>query len=140
MPTVTDPKLALEQLLAAAVAAAVPAHAGAPVPVERPKQASHGDYASNVALTLAKQASRSPRELAQAIVAALPASDVLARAEIAGAGFINLHLTPAARQVVVARILAERDAFGHSGRPRVSAPAEGREMRRPPRPHRDTAR
>ena len=92
----------------------LPAHADATVAVERPKQAAHGDFASNVALTLAKQARRNPRELAQALVAALPASPVLARAEIAGAGFINLHLTPAARQAVVARVLAERDAFGRS--------------------------
>jgi arginyl-tRNA synthetase len=96
------------------VAAVLPAQASATVAVERPKQAAHGDFASNVALTLAKQARRNPRELAQALVAALPASPVLARAEIAGTGFINLHLTPAARQAVVARVLAEREAFGRS--------------------------
>jgi arginyl-tRNA synthetase len=114
LSVVTDPKRALEQLLAVAVADVVPAHVGSTLAVERPKQAAHGDFASNVALVLAKQARRNPRELAQALVAALPASPALARAEIAGAGFINLHLTPAARQSVVARILAERETFGRS--------------------------
>ena len=56
-----------------AVLPAAPGERSAPI-VERPKQATHGDYATNVALVLAKQAKRNPRELAQAIVAALPAS------------------------------------------------------------------
>ncbi len=110
----TDPKHALELLLGEAVRTALPEHAAIPVSLDRPKQATHGDFASNVALTLAKQARRNPRDLAQALVAALPASPLLARAEIAGAGFINLHLTPAARQAVVPRILAEQQAFGRS--------------------------
>jgi arginyl-tRNA synthetase len=111
---VTDPKHVLELLLGEAVRVALPEHAATPVSLERPKQATHGDFASNVALSLAKQARRNPRDLAQALVAVLPASPLLARAEIAGAGFINLHLTPAARQAVVARILAEQQAFGRS--------------------------
>ncbi len=82
--------------------------------LERPKQAAHGDYASNVALALAKAARRNPRELAQAIVAALPASTLIERADIAGAGFINLVLSAPARQSVVARVLAEGGAYGTS--------------------------
>jgi arginyl-tRNA synthetase len=111
---VTDPKTTLERALAAAVAAAVPEHAQVPFVVERPKQAAHGDYASNVALALAKPARRSPRQLAEAIVAALPATGIVERVDIAGAGFINFTLVAAARQGIVARVLAEGDAFGTS--------------------------
>ena len=57
---------------------------------------------------------RNPREVAQALVAALPPSRWVAKTEIAGAGFINVFVSPAARQSVVARILAERDAFGRA--------------------------
>jgi arginyl-tRNA synthetase len=111
---VTDPKTELENALSRAVAAVLPECAGTPVVLERPKQAAHGDYASNVALALAKAARRNPRELAQAIVAALPATPLVAGVDIAGAGFINIRLTPSARQSIVTRVLHERDAFGSS--------------------------
>ncbi len=104
----------LERVIRDAVRAVVPEHADTPVGLDRPKQAAHGDYASNIALALAKRAKRNPRELAQALVAALPASQLIDRVEIAGAGFINLFVTPAARQAIVARVLAERDEFGRS--------------------------
>ncbi len=109
-----DFKHDLELVIPDAVRAVVPDHADTPVALDRPKQAAHGDYASNIALTLAKRAQRNPRELAQALVAALPASALIERAEIAGAGFINFFVTPAARQAIVARVLAERDDFGRS--------------------------
>jgi arginyl-tRNA synthetase len=109
-----DLKQNLELVIKAAVLAVVPEHADQPVGLERPKQAAHGDYASNVALALAKRARRNPRELAQALVAALPPSPLILRAEIAGAGFINLFVTDAARQAIVARVLEEADAFGRS--------------------------
>ena len=64
----------------------------AAVTVERARDAQHGDFASNVAMRLAKPAGRNPRELAAAIIAALPANTLISRAEVAGAGFINLHL------------------------------------------------
>ncbi|MCC6870287.1 MAG: arginine--tRNA ligase [Burkholderiales bacterium] len=107
-----DIRAELERTLAAAVAAAVPAAADVGVAVERPRQAAHGDYATNVALTLARRAQRNPRELAAAIVAAVPASDLIARAEVAGAGFINVTLTPQARQAVVRRVLREGARYG----------------------------
>jgi arginyl-tRNA synthetase len=110
----TDLKQDLELVIRDAVRAVVPEYADTPVGLDRPKQAAHGDYASNIALALAKPARRNPRELAQALVAALPASPLIERAEIAGAGFINLFVTPSARQAIVARVLAERDAFGRS--------------------------
>ena len=109
-----DLKSNLEAVLIDAVRAVVPDCADTPIALDRPKQAAHGDYASNVALSLAKRARRNPRELAQALVAALPASPLIERAEIAGAGFINLFVSPAARQAIVARVLAERGAFGRS--------------------------
>src|SRR5580692_8076667 len=62
------------------------------IKVERSRDASHGDYVSNIALRLAKLAQRPPLELAAAIVAALPASPIVARVEVAGAGFINFQL------------------------------------------------
>ena len=111
---VNDPKSELERALSAAVAAVLPDAAAVPVTLERPKQAAHGDYASNVALALAKPARRNPRELAQALVAALPASPLIAKVDIAGAGFINFTLASAARQSIVARVLAEGEAFGAS--------------------------
>ncbi len=104
----------LGKALSMAVQAALPAHADATVAIERPRQAAHGDYASNVAMTLAKRAQRNPRDLANAIVAALPASGLIASAEVAGAGFINLTLTPAARQAVVHRVLAAGPHYGRS--------------------------
>ena len=109
-----DPKAEVAQALSAAIAAALPAHAGTTVVLERPKSAAYGDYASNVALALAKEAKRNPRELASAIVAALPASKWIERAEVAGAGFINVTLTPAARQSTVKRVLTEGAAYGKS--------------------------
>ena len=118
-----DVKQQLRQVLAAAVASAVPACADTPVALERPKQAAHGDYASNIALALAKRAQRNPRQLAQALLDALPASPLIERAELAGAGFINLFLTPAARQAIVARVLEEGDRFG-----RVATPSGQRVM------------
>lgn len=81
---------------------------------DRPKQRDHGHFASNVALTLAKAAGRKPRELAEALVAALPASDQIARVEIAGPGFINFFLTPAAFQAVLRQALDDPEAFGRS--------------------------
>jgi len=111
---VTDLSAQLVDWLAQGLAAVAPERAGIPVVVERPKQAAHGDYATNVALQHAKALKRNPRELAQALVAALPSSELVAKAEIAGAGFINLFLTPAARTAVVTRILEERERYGRS--------------------------
>jgi arginyl-tRNA synthetase len=111
---VNDLKQILEKVLEDAVRAVVPELAGGPVDVDRPKQATHGDYASNVALALAKRARRNPRDLAQALISALPASQIIERAEIAGAGFINIFVTARARQAIVARVLGEGDSFGWS--------------------------
>src|SRR5690606_38163668 len=85
------------------------------IELDRPKQAEHGDLASNIALQLARMARRKPRDLAEAIRAALLAADggqLLESAEVAGPGFINLRLTPQARRARVSRVLAEGPGFG----------------------------
>ncbi|MEY4753482.1 MAG: hypothetical protein RJA44_1157, partial [Pseudomonadota bacterium] len=83
---------------------------------ENPKQASLGDLACTAAMQLARPLKKNPRELAQALIAALqqtPAAERWVEAmEIAGPGFINLRLKPAARQQVVAAILAGGASFG----------------------------
>jgi arginyl-tRNA synthetase len=111
---VTDLRNQLESWLASGLAAVAPERAGTPIVVERPKQAAHGDFATNVALQHAKLLKRNPREFAQALVAALPASAMVVKTEIAGAGFINIFLSPAARQAAVTRIFAERERYGLS--------------------------
>ncbi len=80
--------------------------------IERPKNPAHGDFSSNAAMQLARPLKKNPRELAQAVLLELPPSPLVARAEIAGAGFINFHLTPAAWHGIVQRVRSERDAFG----------------------------
>ena len=85
-----------------------------PVTIERTRQREHGDFASNIALVLAKPLGLKPRELAQQIVAALPASPLVARTEIAGAGFINFFLSPSALPSIVPTILRAGSAFGRN--------------------------
>ncbi|MHB0917354.1 MAG: arginine--tRNA ligase [Thiobacillus sp.] len=80
--------------------------------IERPKNPAHGDFSSNAAMQLARPLKRNPRELAQLILTELPASPLVAKAEIAGAGFINFHLTPAAWHSIVRRVRTEGAHFG----------------------------
>ncbi|MEO8675791.1 MAG: arginine--tRNA ligase, partial [Casimicrobiaceae bacterium] len=108
----TDFRPRIEAWLAQGLAKVAPERAGTPIVVERPKLAAHGDYATNVALQHAKVLKRNPREFAQALIDALPPADWITKAEIAGAGFVNLFLTPAARQAVVRDILALRERYG----------------------------
>lgn len=86
--------------------------ARAAISVERTRDASHGDYASNVALRLARSAGRPPRDIAAAIVQALAPSPLVARAEVAGAGFINLYLAQSAQAAVLARVLEQAERYG----------------------------
>jgi len=88
--------------------------ARAAISVERTRDASHGDYASNVALRLARGAGRPPRDIAAAIVQALAPSPLVARAEVAGAGFINLYLAQSAQAAVLARVLEQAGSYGRS--------------------------
>ena len=112
-------KAELEELLAQAVATLQGQLPGPPVGraevvVERTRDPQHGDYSCNIALRLAKAAGRKPRELAEAIVAALPASTLLERATVAGAGFINLYLAGSAHGTVLRRVLEQGDKYGTS--------------------------
>ena len=110
-------KATIERLVSAALAAlppgtlAPPAAAAAPE-VERARDPGHGDYATNVALRHAKAARRNPRQLAELIVAALPADPSVAKVEIAGPGFINFHLAPTAYHAELARVLDAGAAYG----------------------------
>ncbi|HEY4999827.1 MAG TPA: arginine--tRNA ligase, partial [Usitatibacter sp.] len=106
-----DSKTRLAGLVEEAVRKAFP-DADVPVELDRPKNADHGDFATNVALQLAKRVGRKPREAAEAIVAALVKSGEIAKAEIAGPGFINITLSAAARFAVIAEIHRAGRDFG----------------------------
>jgi arginyl-tRNA synthetase len=82
--------------------------------VERPKRAEHGDLATNVAMALAKPAGKAPRVIAEQLVAALAGSDVIASAEVAGPGFVNLRLRPAVFHAELGDILRAAGAWGRS--------------------------
>lgn len=114
-----DARALLSSLLHEALAKVAPATTAAIV-LDRPKQAQHGDFACNIALQLAKELRGNPRAIAQQLLAALPASPHLEKAEIAGAGFINLFLARGYKQEVVRRVLeaGERYGLGRSGRGR----------------------
>jgi len=102
--------------------AEVAAASGASAPAaafESPKQAAHGDLAITAAMQMARSLKKNPRDLAQALVAALQQQPAVQRwvqaLEIAGPGFINLRLAAAAKQAVVAEVLAAGDSFGRQG-------------------------
>ena len=80
--------------------------------IDRTRDKEHGDLASNVALTLAKAANMPPRQLAELICNALPASDRVSKTEIAGPGFINFYLSEASNSAVIKQILEQGAAFG----------------------------
>ena len=82
--------------------------------VERPKERSHGDFSTNAAMLLAKPARSNPRAIAQALVAALPTDADIAKVEIAGPGFINFHLKPAAYQREVRAIVTAGAQYGRN--------------------------
>ncbi len=86
------------------------------ITLERPKVAEHGDLACNIAMQVAKRLKRNPRDLAQALIAALPVNDLITSAEIAGPGFINLRLSAASKQAVVQRVLRAPASYGSSAR------------------------
>jgi arginyl-tRNA synthetase len=116
-----DARSQLAALVRDALARVAPDAADAEIALERPRDPAHGDFACSIALQLAKRLKRNPRQLAEALVAAmraLPAfsGGIVQSAEIAGAGFINFRLAAAAKHSIVARVLADGPAFGR-GRP-----------------------
>src|SRR5690606_29960445 len=107
----------VEQILSDALSrlraqAKIPADVEAEIKVERTKDSSHGDFASNLALIIAKPCRQSPRQLAELLVAALPAHELVERVEIAGPGFINFFLRGDALTQVVKSILSKGEQFG----------------------------
>ncbi len=102
---------ALERLVSDGV---LPA-ADLPQPIiERTRDNKHGDFATNVAMVLAKAAGSKPRELAQQLAVALPVSTLVSRTEIAGPGFINFHLARTAYHQIIPQILQQGPEFGRS--------------------------
>ncbi len=86
----------------------------AEVRVERPKVKEHGDYATNIALQLAKKAGLNPREFAQSIATRLADADGIAAVEIAGPGFLNVRVEAGAQGVLAGTILAAGESYGHT--------------------------
>ncbi|CAM3107908.1 arginine--tRNA ligase [Corynebacterium gottingense] len=84
------------------------------VTVERPRNPEHGDYATNIALQVAKKAGTNPRELATWLAEALSSDDAVDTAEVAGPGFLNLRLASAAQGRLVGQILDAGEGFGGS--------------------------
>lgn len=88
------------------------------ISLERPRDPSHGDVACNIAMQLAKPLKKNPRDLAQEIVSSLLSQpdrkDLIESAEVAGPGFINLRITPAAKQAVVRVIMEQKENYGRS--------------------------
>src|SRR6266568_6586542 len=82
------------------------------VVVEPPRDASHGDMATNAAMVLAKEARAKPRDLAEKFAEKLRADDLIASVEIAGPGFINLTLKPAAWAEALRTVLREGADYG----------------------------
>jgi arginyl-tRNA synthetase len=84
------------------------------VRVERPKVREHGDYATNIALQLAKRAGRNPRELAGELAEKLLETDGIGAAEVAGPGFLNLRIEAAAQGAVAAEVMRRGDEYGRN--------------------------
>ncbi|HEY5857239.1 MAG TPA: arginine--tRNA ligase [Aldersonia sp.] len=82
--------------------------------VERPRNPEHGDYASNLAMRVAKRAGVSPRDLAGWLADALAAHDAIASAEVAGPGFLNIRLAPDAQGAILTKVAAAGEGYGRS--------------------------
>jgi arginyl-tRNA synthetase len=110
----------ITELLTRALAKVAPQQPGSLISLERPKQAQHGDYSSPLAMQLARRLKQSPRQTADALFAAIPPSEWV-RPEVAGSGFINFRVSPAAKQHTAKRIVAQGKDYGRSenanGRP-----------------------
>jgi len=107
--------LVVQGIDALRAAGTLPADAATPdFVIERPKTREHGDFATNAAMLLAKAARTNPRAIAQALVDALPASEDVAKVEIAGPGFINFQLAPGAWQREIAAALRHGREYGRN--------------------------
>jgi arginyl-tRNA synthetase len=108
-----DPKTEIEKALRDALAQEAPEYADTPIVLERPKQAGHGDFSSNIALQLAKALKKNPRELANALAGRVNSS-LLEKPEVAGPGFINFRVKAAAKTGVIQTILKEGSDYGRA--------------------------
>lgn len=113
MTSYSAPKPHLSSLFQAAARQLFPDTA-IQIELDRPRQSSHGDFACNAAMQLAKPLRRNPREVAQALIDALPDSDLVEKVEIAGPGFINVFVRPTAWQSLPAHILQQGAQFGRN--------------------------
>ena len=84
------------------------------ISIERTRDTQHGDFASNLALMLAKPAKANPRDLAIKIIAALPQHDAVMKVELAGPGFINFFINPNSQYQIVSQIHTQGRDFGLS--------------------------
>ncbi|MCG8324270.1 MAG: arginine--tRNA ligase [Thiotrichales bacterium] len=84
--------------------------------LERARDKQHGDFACNIAMLLARQVGKAPRDLAGLIVANIPDSPIIDRIEIAGPGFINFFLHASAQSNVIGDILGKGEHYGHTGK------------------------
>ena len=112
-------KAQLQSLIASAVESlqkqdVLPADVSPSIQIERTRDPSHGDFACNIAMMLAKPARKNPRELAQLIVDAIPVADIVQKIDIAGPGFINFFVTSDALLSVVSTIHEQGEQFGCS--------------------------
>ena len=83
------------------------------IKISTPRDPAHGDFACNIAMMLAKPAKKNPRELAQQLIDTMPASERVAKLEIAGPGFINIFQTSDQLSGIVADILDTGDQYSH---------------------------
>jgi arginyl-tRNA synthetase len=111
-----EPKAHLAGLLKAAADSVAPGMA-VDIHLERPKQAAHGDFACNLAMQLARALKENPRKIAERLVRELPVSVWVEKTEIAGAGFINFTLVPAAKTVAVKNVFEAGDNYGRGVAP-----------------------
>ena len=86
----------------------------ATIQVEATKDPAHGDFATNMALMMAKAAGMAPRDLAQRLVSALPQQAIFSQIEIAGPGFINFTVAPQQLSQIIPEILSAQSHYGHS--------------------------
>ena len=106
----------LTELLRSAIASAGLVPDGSPLEIklEKPRQKEHGDFATSLALALAKRVGMPPREVAELIVRNLPPSDLVDAAEVAGPGFINFRVTDAWLHSVLRETVERGAAYGRA--------------------------
>ena len=107
-----DVKSQLTALLQQALNSVAPSASETAIHLERPRDPTHGDFATNLAMQLAKALKKNPREIAQQLLNELPVSVLVSKAEIAGAGFINFTLDATAKTNAVRSVLVEGENYG----------------------------